>query len=179
MTQLSPELQRRYGLMLGNIPAAVRKAIDSEELADRLVMADDLIRKSQAARTPAEGRALGEKAQRVLSAQPRAATERDVVAKMTKAAGMPPGMAGDLRQQARQLLEDHPPAVRRAGSKPTAVAKAAAQASAKPADGVPVIVLYDAVGNAAYAIDPDSPDLIPLTGLEDAGVVKVARTVRR
>ncbi len=43
-------------------------------------------------------------------------------------------------------------------------------AAARPCDGAPLICLYDADGNMAYAIDPDSPDLIPVASAKDAGL---------
>lgn len=157
MAQISPELQRRIRFMSGSIPAAV----GDDERTDRLLMADDLIRKSQAAATPAERKRLGEQAHRVLTARPRAETEAIVVAKMAKvkALGNSP-QAADLARQAREELDLNPPAVRRTPGGAVPVTKASVSASS---DQDPVIVLYDRAGNPAYAIDPDSPDLMPLT----------------
>lgn len=93
-----------------------------------------------------------------------------------------------MRRRAAELLEEHPIAperVRKAGpgGKPAAVAggkpsgKPAASTSAKdasgkaaaarPCDGVPLMVLYDADGNMVYAIDPASPNLIEVGSASD------------
>jgi hypothetical protein len=159
MAQISPDLQWRYGLMIGRIPEAIRARIDSDELTDRVLMTEALIRKADAATTEADRKRFRDQAQRVMGARPRAETEAIVVAKMRKAKIIhDPIQAAHLERQAREELELNPPAVRRSGSKRAPVIKAD-----DAADVTPVIVLYDADGNPAYAIDPDSADLTPLT----------------
>jgi hypothetical protein len=168
--------RRRYGPFLtGAIARSTLAAIDGEELEDRLHQASQLIAKAQQAPTPGQGKRLGEEAQRILGARPRAETEAIVVAKMARARILAPhdrGRAADLEQQARDELLAHQPAVRRRGSNGQRIAKA----SAKPEPGPSgLIALYDSAGNIAYAINADSPDLIPVTSMEDAGVVTKAR----
>jgi hypothetical protein len=173
MAQIDPDLQRHYGFMIGSIPESIRKALDSEELKDRLVMAEELIRKSQAARTPADRKSLGEQAQRVLGARPRAETEQIVVAKMAKARALgSTSQAEALVQQARDLLLQEPPAVRRRDSRGVPIAKA----SAKPGPGPSgLIALYDAAGNMIYACPENSPDLIPIVPVDKANVAAKGR----
>lgn len=169
MAQPSPELQRRYGLLAGQIPGEIRAAIDDDELRDRFAMAEGLLRDSQAAKSPAVRKALGERSARVLQARPRAQTEQIVVAKMAKAKRIgDPNQAAALERQAREELEMHPPAVRRRGADGRPVAKAAAKP--EPAADA-LMILHDAVGNPAYAIRPDSKDLIKLMSPDRAAEV--------
>ena len=172
MAQISPELQRRYEMLIGSIPGAVRKAISDDEFLDRLVMAEGLIRKSQAARTPGEGRAIGEQARRILIARPRAETEQIVVAKMAKAKSLgdhPQAIA--LERQAREELLDHPPAVRRHAA-PVAKAKAAKQ------DEDQLMPIYDRDGNLTHVGYPKhlTPVLPQKPQAKNTGPVKAGGT---
>jgi hypothetical protein len=173
MAEVSPELQRRYGLMIGSIPEAIRKAIGSEELTDRLVMAAGLMRESQAARSPADRRALGTRAARVLGARPRAETEQIVVAKMAKAKAIgDPAQAMSLERQARQELALNPPAVRRRRPGGRPVAKASANAKAA---GGTLIAVYNQAGELVGVVDP--AELTPVSSLAD--VTKAQRAARQ
>jgi len=164
--------------MVGMVPAEVIKSISDEELGDRLAQARSLVQKSQAASAgPADRKRLGEQAQAVLRARPRAEVERLVTDKIAKAAvTADPGQAHDLRQQARQLLLQEPPAIRRSQGSGTRIAKA----SAKPEPGPSgLIVLYDANGTPAYVGNPE--DLTPLVSPADveAEVAKARRQASR
>ena len=154
MAQIDPAAQHRFGLMIGSVPEEIRKAIDGEELLDRLTQADGLMRKAAAARTPGEGRRLGEEAQRILHARPRAETEAIVLAKMAKARIVGNSdQAAELTRQAREELLAHPPAMRRHGV-PVAKAKAGKTEADK------LMAVYDQAGNLTHVGYPK--DLTPV-----------------
>lgn len=167
MAQVSPEVQHQFGLIIGSIPETVRKAIDEVELLDRLTQANGLIRKAQQARTPGEGRQLGEEAQRILQARPRAETESIVLAKMAKARIIDrKDQADALVRQAREELIAHQPAVRR---------NAAPVAKVKADEPEPdqLMAVYDRNGNLTHVGFPK--DLTPVQA-PDSGPVKAGGT---
>jgi hypothetical protein len=171
MAQITPAIRQEFGHMTGMLATNVLKSIGDEELLDRLTQARSLVQKSQAAASPADRKRLGEQAQAVLHARPRAEVERLVTDKIAKAAISDHVQAAELRSQARELLVREPPAVRRRDSRGVPVAKA----SAKPEPGPSgLIALYDAAGNMIYAVPEDSPDLIPIVPLDKADVVAKA-----
>src|SRR5882672_4944959 len=110
-------------LLLASIPEDVRKSIGHAELQDRLVYAAQLAARvgnpalSLKQRSDAKAEAL-----QVMKAAPRAVTEQLVADKVAKAARLGDSPQADvLRRQARELLEQNPPAPRRGAA---AVAKA-------------------------------------------------------
>lgn len=154
MAQVSPDLQHRVDLLVGSIPQEIRKAIDADELEDRVVQAAGLMKQAGQARTPGEGRRLGEQAQRILQARPRAQTEAIVLAKMAKARIVGNSDQADaLVRQAREELLAHPPAVRRNGA-PVAKAKA------KEGEPDTLMAVYDQAGNLTHVGYPK--DLTPV-----------------
>jgi len=159
MARITPQQRQRYGpLLTGSVPGDVLKAIDDQELEDRLVQAHGLMQQVAKAATPGEGRRSGEQARRILAARPRAETEQIVVAKMAKARRLGDSpQAAALERSARDELLSHPPAVRRDAR--GAVAKAASKP--KPDDDQ-LIPLYDAEGVLRYVGYPrDLQPVIP------------------
>lgn len=148
MTQVSREVQHRVSLMIGSIPAEV----GAEEVNDRVVQADGLLRQSGQARTPAERKRLAEQAQRVLGARPRAQTEQIVIAKMAKSRIIgDPVMAEALVQQARDALAAHPPAIRR-WTAASVIRKAAAAGQ--------LLACFDEAGDLFGVCDPADVELV-------------------
>ena len=173
MARITPQQRQRYGpLLTGSIPAGVLKAIDDQELEDRLAQASGLMQQVAKAATPGAGRQSGEQARRILAARPRAETEQIVVAKMAKARmlGNSP-QAAALERQARNELLDHPPSVRRDAA-PVAKAKAA------KADGGTLMPIYDRDGNLTHVGDPKhlTPVLPQKPQAKNTGPVKAGGT---
>ena len=168
MAQVTPGMRREFGPMVGMVPAQVIKSISDEELGDRLAQARSLVQKSQAARTADDRKRLGEQAQAVLRARPRAEVERLVTDKIAKAAVTPDrGQADELRQQARQLLLQEPPAMRRSALRGAAVAKAKATDNG-------LMVCYDAAGRPFGVCRVDA-----LTPVMDPGDMDEVMKARR
>ncbi len=153
MARITPQQRQRYGPFLtGSIRGDVLKAIDDQELEDRLVQASGLMQRVAKAATPGAGRQFGEQAQRILGARPRAETEQIVVAKMAKSRAMgDPAMAADLVQQARNELLAHPPAVRRFD--PAAVVRKAKGAGQ-------MLACFDQAGKLWGVCDPDDIEVV-------------------
>lgn len=150
MAQITKAIQQEHRLVANLIPADVLAAIGQDELYDRLIHAKGLVRKAQAATDPTLRRGYTAVAKAVLAAQPRAATERQVTERISKAAGLGNTAQADaLRRQAQELLERHPPAPRRADHPAVAVAKA----KADPVKGL--VLIYDAAGNPVGLCDPE------------------------
>jgi hypothetical protein len=125
----APRRGAARGLTANLIPVEVLKSISQAELFDRLTHAEALVRKAQAATEVTDRRGYNAQAQAVLRAQPRAVTEREVAARITKAAGLGnTGQADALRRQAQDLLAQHPPAPRRGDAPEVTVAKGQAEA---------------------------------------------------
>lgn len=178
MAQVTAATRREFGPMVAMVAPATLAAISNDELLDRLHQARSLVQKSQAATRPGDRRQLGEQARAILAARPREQVERLVTDKIAKAAIVPDAHAAEaLREQARELLRREPPAVRRSGSKRAPVAKADPGPSG-------LIAVFDEAGNPIYVIDPDSPDVIPLSNPDpaafgDEAVAKAMALVRR
>lgn len=144
----------RHRLALALIPADILKSVPADELADRIVHAEDLSRRAADPSVPADlRRAYKLRAQAVLRAQPRAVTERQHAELIAKAAAAPGRFQEEaIRRQARELIEEkHPVAPRRAA--------AVRKAKAEEAEPVPV---FDADGNLIGICDAD--DITPVAG---------------
>ncbi len=168
MAKITKAVQQAHRFTAALIPADVMKAISQAELLDRLEHAELLSRKARNASDRVLGRGYSAVAKAALTAQPRAVTERQVAELTVRAAATPNSSQADaIRRQAQRLLEEHPPAPRRADSVAVAKAKAAA------GDGDDLMVCYDQNGTA-YGVIKRS-DLQPVrTEAADvaAGVAK-------
>jgi hypothetical protein len=177
MARITPQQRQRYGpLLTGSVPGEVLNVIDDNELEDRFAQASGLMQqaaKVAKAATPGAGRQVGEQAQRILNARPRAQTEKIVVAKMAKARSLGDSpQAAALERQARDELLSHPPAVRRHAA-PVAKAKAA-----KPDDDQ-LMPIYDRDGNLTHVGYPKNLTPVipgPTTQAKNTGPVKAGGT---
>ena len=180
MARITPQQRQRYGPFLtGSVPGNVLKAIDDRELGDRLAQASGLMQQAAKTTAPGAGRQLGEQAQRILSARPRAQTEQIVVAKIAKAkalGGVSNPQAAYLERQAREELLQHPPAVRRFD--PAAVIRKAKADAA-------MLACFDQAGKLYGVCDPDDIELVdggdsgqPPTGQATPGVNPAAQVTK-
>ena len=158
MAVVTKSIRAAHGLACDLIPSEVLKSIDAAELMDRLVAVKGLVRSSQSADDATLRKGYATLARAMLTAAPRAVTERQVADRLARAAGLPPasGQAGALRREAQDLLERHPPAPRRGESAAAMIAKAAK--AAKPDQ----VAVFDGVGNLVGIVDPG--EIIPVTG---------------
>jgi hypothetical protein len=151
-----PADQHYANLWLSLVPEDVRKSITPAELNDRVIEAARLSKRAADLTLRKEDREEARsRAQQVMRAAPRAETERLVAEKISKAAQLgDSAQAGMLRRQARDLLDQNPPAPRR----DAAVRKAEAVADEMP---VPV---FDADGNLLGVVDQDDITLVAGSG---------------
>ena len=142
-------------LLLASIPDDIRKSLSQAELNDRLVYAAPLAaRVADPALSPRRRMDAKAEALQVMKAAPRAITEQLVAEKVAKAALLGDSPQADaLRRQARQILDENPPAPRRAAT--------VRKAKAVPEDELPVVV-FDGDGNCIGIVDPD--DIQPVAG---------------
>jgi len=141
---------RHYAqLWLAFVPEEVRKSVTSAELNDRVAEASRLSDMANSAPGAAQRQELKERAQRIISAAPRAATERLVADKIAKAAQLGSSVQADmLRRQAQDWLDQNPPAPRRGA----AVRKAEA--------GPDITPVFNADGQLIGIVDTDKITLV-------------------
>lgn len=169
MAEITKAIERDHRLVAHLIPTQVLKAIGQDELYDRLVHVRELVRKSETASDPTLRKGYRALAQAVLTAQPRAVTQRQVAAKIAKAAGMPDTpQAAAIRREAGQVLERHPIAPRREDAVGVAKAKG---------DDPDLVPVYDNAGNLIGVVDP--AELTPVSSVAEAVAKGVPHTYSR
>jgi hypothetical protein len=149
LAQITKALAAEHHLVTSLIPATVLKSIDQGELLDRLVYARELSASARSAPDAVLRRGYSLLAQAVLKARPRAAVAQESAALIAKAAGAPlTTQAAELRVKAARLLEEHPPAPRRADSEEIVRLRKGAVETLQ--------VVYDAAGTPVGVCSPDA-----------------------
>jgi hypothetical protein len=155
-------IRKAYGLAASAIPDDILKSIDETEVLDRFAYNRQLTEQANSA-APRERATLLQQARAVMSAQPRAVTEREVKAAVAKAAEIGNGLHADaVRRKANVLLEQQPPAPRRGASATASrlITKASTKARGSE-DGKPeMVAVFDAKGNLVGMCGP--ADLTPV-----------------
>jgi hypothetical protein len=159
--QPPPDPRHLARLYTAMIPDEVAKSISNAEYNDRLVEAARLsAQASDPALSPDLRQAAKIRAQAVLRAQPRQATEQQHAAMIAKAAATrSPLQAEAIRRHAERLIEQEHPIAPRRGA---AVRKAKAAGG-----GNAPVVLFDADGRVLGICDPS--DILPVDGAAPTG----------
>lgn len=114
MAEVTAALRARYPQHADQIPPDVLRAIDANELLDRLDEAASLLDKALATPSPVLDRGYRDQARRILAAQPRELTEARAGQWLSKAdSAHTPQYAETCRAEAEAIRSANPPAPRR------------------------------------------------------------------
>jgi hypothetical protein len=158
--------ESKHHLAARLIPADVLASLPQAELHDRVQHAEALARRAQAATDPVLRRGYAAVAKAVLAARPRAEVEREAAQLRVRAAAMPHSQrAAELRARAERLIEDNPPAPRRAETAAVAIAKA-------KAGDARMVAVFNQAGELIGVCDP--AEIQPVAG-SSGGPVPVGK----
>jgi hypothetical protein len=172
VAQITKSIQAQHGLVANLVPEGVLKQIDQTELLDRVIYAEELGQRSRNATDPTLRNGYASLAQAVLRANPRAQVARQSAELMARAATLShTSQADEFRRKAQELLEEHPPAPRRAESSEAAQAMRIAKEQGGEDD---LTLIYTADGQPCGVVSASK--ITPVTAAEiakmqEAGVV--------